>query len=116
MSVNLSGVIITHSRDMFQTAYNLHEMYHYFQKKWDSHTSMREIHQLNLPTLQRRPSLVRKWAAALDDVGVKLSEQAERIFRSPLDLAQADESEWLRVPGVGVKTAQNIVREIWKKR
>lgn len=115
ISVALTGVIITPSRDLFQTAFNCIEWYHYFQKPWRTHTSQREMHKIAIPTLNRKPSLTRRWAAALDDVGVELSERAERVFSSPLALAQADESDWLRVPGVGIKTAQSIVREVWKR-
>lgn len=115
ISVSLTGVIITRSRDLFQTAYDCCEWYHYFQKPWNQHRSQREIHKVALPSMRHKPALVRRWAAALEDVGVELSERAERVFRSPIKLANADESEWLRVPGVGVKTAQAIVREIWKR-
>lgn len=116
LSVALSGVIVQYSRDPFHTAFNLCEIYGWGQKKWDDHTSLREIHKIAIPTLNRKPSLVRKWANAIDSIGVKKSELAERHFRSPLALANADEKEWLRIPGIGVKTAQEIVGEIWRKR
>lgn len=112
LSVSLTGVLVTYSRDMWQTAYNVCEIYHYFQKDWDKHTSMKDMHRLNVPSLNFKPSLTRQWAASLPGIGVKLSEFAERQFRKPIRLAEADESEWLRVPGVGVKTAQQIYREI----
>lgn len=113
ISVALSGVIVTYSRDLFHTAYNIHEWFHYFQKPWDRHTSLMELQVLNIPTLRAKPTLVRKWANDLEGIGTKLSLDAERLFKKPITLAQADESEWLRIPGVGVKTAQQIVREIW---
>ena len=116
ISVALSGVIVTYSRDPFNTAYNIAEWHHYGQKSWHQHTSLKELQKIAIPTLNRRPSLTRKWANDLNDIGTKLSELAERQFRSPLALAQADEREWLKIPGVGVKTAQSIVREIWGQR
>lgn len=115
-SVSLSGVLVCHTRDAFHTAYDICELFHYFQKKWQDHTSLLETQKLNIPQLARKPTLVRKWAADLSDVGVKLSMEAERHFRKPITLATADESEWLKLPGVGVKTAQQIVREIWGVR
>lgn len=114
ISVTLSGVIITYSRDPFHTAFNIVEWYQYGQKR--DHTSLLEIQKVAIPTLNRKPSLLRKWANDLDGIGTKMSELAERNFRSALELANADESEWLRIPGVGVKTAQSIVGEIWRKR
>ena len=50
----------------------------------------------------------------MEGIGVKLSLDAERVFKKAGRLAAADETEWLKVPGVGVKTAQSIVREVWK--
>jgi ERCC4-type nuclease len=113
ISVSLSGVTVTQSRDLYGTAFNVCEMFHYFQKKWDNHTSLIETQKLNIPTLTGKPSLVRRWAADLEGVGVKHSMDAERLFKKPITLAQADESEWLQIPGVGVRTAQSIVKEIW---
>jgi ERCC4-type nuclease len=111
-SVSLSGVLVCHCRDAFHTAYDICELFHYFQKRWTDHTSLLETQKLNIPALTRRPTLCRKWAADLTDIGVKLSLDAERHFRTPIQLANADEKDWLRIPGVGVKTAQQIVREI----
>ncbi len=111
-SVGLGGVQILYTQDKFHTAQDIVEAYHYWQKPWEGHTSLRETHKLNLPTLQRRPSLTRLWASAIDGIGVQKGEDAERLFRSPLELAMADEAAWLKVPHVGVKTAQRVVRQI----
>ncbi len=111
-SVSLSGVHVLYTRDLAHTAYDVHELFHYFQKPWRDHTSLRETQKLNLPTLQHRPSLTRLWASSIDGVGVKLGEEAERLFRKPITLATADESQWLRLNHVGVSTAQAIVRQI----
>lgn len=113
ISMSLSGVIITPSRDIFHSAFNVCEWYQYFQKRWLDHTSMQEMHTLAIPALNGKPPLVRKWANDLTDIGTKLSADAERMFKKPIALANADEQEWLRIPGVGVKTAQQIVREVW---
>ena len=115
ITISLSGVTVTYSRDLQHTAINICEIYHYFQKKWTDHTSLQEIQKLAIPQLVGEPSLVRKWAAQLNGVGVKYSLAAEKIFRSGINLARAGEEEWLRVPGLGVRTAQQIVREIWKQ-
>lgn len=116
ISLQLGGNIVTFSRDLNHTAWNVKEWYHYFQKKWDDHTSLQEIQKLNLPTFHTKPTLVRQWAAAIDDIGVKLSDRAERHFGTPIRLAQADESDWLRIPGIGIKVAQQIVKQIWGRR
>lgn len=112
VSVRLAGVIVDTTRDLFHTAYNIHEWFHYFQKPWTGHTSLLETQKVTIPTLRHKPKLVRLWAADLEGVGMKMSELAEKQFKTGLALATAGESEWLRIPGIGVKKAQSIVKEI----
>lgn len=114
LSVSLSGVTVTYSRDMFHTAYNICEIYHYFQKPWHRHTSMLETQVLSLPSLYGPPSLCREWAARIDGVGVIKSIEAEKVFRTAANLANAEEREWLQVPGIGPGSAKKIVRQIWE--
>lgn len=111
-SVSLSGVHVTYSRDLTHTAIDIIEWFHYFQKKWKDHTSLLEMQKLNIPSLSGKPSVTRQWAAALDGIGVKLSGDAEKLFKKPIQLATSDEMDWLKMPGIGVGTAQSIYREI----
>jgi ERCC4-type nuclease len=111
-SVSLSGVHVTYTRDLMHTVQDILEWYWYFQKKWKDHTALLAMQKINIPTLTGKPSLVRRWAVQLDDIGVKLSDDAARVFKTPIALANADEIEWMRVSGVGVKTAQQIWRDI----
>ena len=112
LSLQISGTCVITTRDMEHTAFNILECYQYFQKKWDDHTSLLETQKLNMPTLNGRPSLVRRWAAELDGVGVKNSMEADRMFKTPFELASSDESDWIRVPGIGAKLARSIVKQI----
>lgn len=126
ISMGLGGVIVSYTRDVDHTAYDICELYGYFQKPWHKHTSLLAMHLgapweyakeesrtlMSLPTLAGKPSLTRRWAKELGGIGVKMSEDAERVFKTPLGLATGDERQWMRVPGVGVKTATEIVQEI----
>lgn len=112
LSVQLSSTPVIITRDIEHTAFNIVEVYHYFQKKWDEHTSMLEVQRISIPDMNSKPTLTRRWATDLEGIGVKLSQDAERVFKRPIDLAQGDESDWLRIPGIGVAKAQAIVREI----
>lgn len=111
-SVSLANVIVTYTRDEDHTAHDIYDLYHYFGKAWRDHVSLLEMQKLSIATLNQKPSLVRKWAADLDDIGTKKSDLAARHFRTPISLATADEVEWLKLPGVGVQTAQRIYRQI----
>lgn len=112
LSVSFGGVTVIQSRDLEQTAYNICEIYHYFQKPWEQHTALLGMQKLNIPTLNGRPSLVQRVAAELDGVGVKLSAEAAKVFKSTHELVSADESEWMQIPGIGVKLARDIVAKI----
>lgn len=115
-SVQLSGVHILYTRDIWQSAYDLCELYHYFQKRWRDHTSLLQMQRFALPTLNGKPTLVRRWANDLDGVGIIHSEAAERLFKTPIALANSSEMEWLSIPGIGPKTAQSICAEIEGKK
>jgi ERCC4-type nuclease len=113
--LQMAGTTVIQTRNMEQTAFNICEMYHWFQKKWDDHTSLLEVQKLNMPSLTGKPSLVRRWASQLDGIGVKHSMEAERIFRTPSELARGDESDWMRIPGVGSGTARSIIKQIHER-
>jgi ERCC4-type nuclease len=124
-SVSLGGVVVLYTRNIAHTAFDITELYHWFQKPWRDHHSLEQLHLgsfwqtdgrtdqlMAIPSLAKKPSLTREWAARLPGIGVKKSEDAERLFSSPRALANADESDFMRIPGVGVGTAQKIVKEI----
>lgn len=113
ISVQLSGVIVSYSRDLHHTAFNIVEFYHYFQKPWTGHTSLLEMQKFAIPTLNAKPSLVRKWANDIDGIGTKYSEEAEKLFKTPIKLATSDEMDWLKIKGIGVPTAQSVTKQIW---
>lgn len=116
LSVALSGVIITYSRDVMHSAFNIAECYHYFQKKWKDHTSLLQPHVLAIPDMNmdihRDPVrwLVKEWASRLDGVGAKLSLESAGLFKTGFELANADEDDWMSV--VSPKVAKGIVRTI----
>lgn len=112
LSVAHSGVIITYPQDLTQTCAHVVQCFNYHQKKWTDHTSLLEKQVLNIPTLHGAPTLTRRWAAELEGVGVKYSQEAERLFKRPIKLATSDEMDWLKIDGIGVATAQKIVKEI----
>ena len=112
ISIRYSGVSVMFTRNLHHTAYDICEEYHYHQKKWDKHTSLREIQKLNIPQLSGKPSLARKWADCIDGVGVVLGEAADRQFRrKAIKLATAEESDWVAC-GASPKKALDIVRQI----
>lgn len=130
ISVSLARVVVLYTRDIAHTAYDIAELYHWWQKQWRDHKALLAMHLgsfaeydgrtdelMTVPTLDRKPSLVRRWAAELSGIGVVKSGEAERIFRTPNALANSDETDWVKIDGVGAGTAQSVVAEImgWKR-
>jgi ERCC4-type nuclease len=112
MSVAMSGVIVTYSRDLEHTAIDVCEYFRWFQKRWTDHTALIDTQRLVIPSLTLKPTLVRRWASEIDDIGIKYGIEAEKRFKRPVVLANADESEWCQIPGVGPKTAIKVVKQI----
>lgn len=112
LSLQLAGTNVIITRDLEHTAFNIVEIYQYFQKKWDNHTALREVQKYPLANVNGKPRLPKQWAAALDDVGVKLAEAADSAFKTGRELANADEVDWVRIPGISVRMARKIVKEI----
>lgn len=113
LSVQLGGVTVIHSRDIEQTAFNLIEIYCYFQKAWKDHRSLQTLQEISLPTIGDKPSVTREWAARLEGIGQVHSLAAEKLFRTPIALAKSSEIDWMRIPGIGIKTAKSVIRQIW---
>lgn len=112
ISISLSGVIITYSRNMTHTAYNIVETFHYFSKPWSGHTSLLQPQKFAIPDMREKPSLVKRWAHDLDGVGIVHADEAERMFRTGQVLGNSEESDWLKLKGIGIKTAQSIIKQI----
>lgn len=117
LSLQLAGVMITLSHNLYHTAYNIAEIYQYFQKPWKRHNALREVQKIHLPTMTGNASLTHRWAANLDGVGVELSESADSHFNSAYDMANADESDWIRVSSrIGARRAMDIVKQIRRRK
>jgi ERCC4-type nuclease len=117
ISLQFAGVIVTYSDTLYETAGQIVEWWHYFQKPFDQHTSLLEMQKIVVPSLTGRPSLVRQWAADIAGVGVKYAVEAEQLFKTPQALANADIDQWQKLVtdkgrGIGFKTALKIVRQI----
>lgn len=111
ISIRYSGVAVNFTRNLQHTAYDICEEWHYHQKSWNKHTSLKEIQKLAIPQLNNKPSLTRMWAEDLKGCGRVLGESAEHYFRKPIILATADEEAWVAA-GATAKEAMSIVRQI----
>lgn len=116
-SVAHAGVTVIYTRDMEQSAYDLCEMYHYYQKPWDKHTSLLQIPTPHIASLMSHPSVCQYWAFALKGIGQQYSEEAARLFNhTPLKLALSNMEDWTKIRGVGKTIAAKVLRQIRGER
>lgn len=115
-SVELSGVHILYTRDLFHSAFDICELFHYYQKKWTDHKAMKQIQKLTLPSLRGKPPLVRRWAEDIEGVGETFGEQAERLFKTPIALATSEALQWRCLPRIGEGLANDIIAQIEGKK
>jgi ERCC4-type nuclease len=118
----LTGLRLRRTADEEETCAAIADLYLWWQKPYESHTSTRVIYAPG-PTIKQkgnRPKLFRheatlleKWVVALPGVDDRAIEIAKN-FSSPRDMANADIDRWAAIHGqrVGRKTAQNIVEAI----
>lgn len=114
ISIGNSGVEIFYTRNLHHTAWDVAEIYHYYQKPWDDHTSLIAVPKLKIADLRYQVPLRRKWAHCLTDVGDKLSLKAERFFPSAGKLASGDVGEWVDA-GFPAARAKAVLKEIWEE-
>lgn len=111
-----ADVRVYHTKSPIQTAEIIKEIYFLFQESPEQHNSLKKIYHTPLPStsvlLNKRPSLRRRVAAELPDVGYELSGRLESRFGSTRELINASEEELVEVEGIGEKTARKIIERV----
>jgi len=113
---DLLGVFIARSQNVKETVSIVNALWVYFQKPRDDHQSLHQIysapHSLNL---LGKPSVVRRVASQLDNIGWERAKAVEARFRSVREMCAAGVGEWQEVDGVGKKIAQSVVSQLGGK-
>ncbi len=118
----LTGLRLRRTADEEETCAAIADLYLWWQKPYEAHTSTRVIYapgpsikqKSNRPKMFRHEAtLLEKWVVALPGINDRAIEIAKN-FTSPKDLANADMDRWLGISGqrIGKKTAQTIVEAI----
>lgn len=116
----LGGTKVWQTADRAGTARFLASLYHWWQKPFDSHSSLKTFVDYKArvggtagqPAMLRAPTLERRVLKELPGLGWERSLAVERVFPNLLTAFNADEASWQRIDGVGPKTAHRIVRAI----
>jgi len=110
---SLAGIIVKHTENVRETAAVIKALWTFYQKSPDDHQSLKKIYKPKPPgVLLSRPSFIRRVAAELKGVGWEKSKAIVEHFSSVREMVNADEDEWMKVPGVGKKMAREIVASL----
>lgn len=104
-----AGLRVRRVGDRVETARFLADLYGWWQKPWEGHTSHLALH-LEQPdvALFTKPPLLRMVAAELPGVGFKKSKAVCQKFRSVTEMVNASKDQWAEIDGIGETLAGRI--------
>lgn len=113
---DLLGVSVWRTQNVKETVAVVHSLWQYHQKSRDDHQSLKQIycapHALEL---LGKPSVVRRVASQLDNIGWERAKAVEARFRSVREMCAAGVDEWREIEGVGGKIARSAVSQLGGK-
>lgn len=107
----LEGVQVKRSGGERETVAQILNLYRWWQRPLDSHTTGRDstiYSPVHLGPAGSIP-LVRRVARELPGIGVERSRDVAAAMRSVKGMVEAGEEQWMGVPGIGRKTAQRAI-------
>lgn len=108
------GVALRRTYTIDETCAWVAQLYHWWTaKEWKEHRSHLALHQTSEVAAWTKPNLVHRIAAVLPGID-ETAVMVARTFKTPLEMAIADEADWRRVPGIGKVKARQLV-EAWQK-
>lgn len=108
---NKGGMLFRRTTSKMDTCHFIKHLYRWWtDKAFDEHKSHLKFHSSTAdPQLLVKPSLCRQVAATLPGIGWTKSGAVASHFGSVYSMAQAPESEWVKIPGIGKLGAQKIL-------
>ena len=106
-----AGIMVKRTEDVKETAAVIKALWDNYQRA--DHQSLKQIFKPPTPTVQLvRPSLVRRIASELPDIGWEKSRAIDEHFRSVAEMVSADVKAWQEIPGIGKKIAEQVVSAV----
>ena len=98
-----------------ETAKLVLSLYQWFTKKeWSkhkSHLAMRSEQLTNVATIYR-PGIVQRMARQIDGIGEDRCVEVGKVFKTPREMCNAEEKDWLKIPKIGRVLAKQTVETI----
>lgn len=109
----LAGVIVKRTTDVHETAAVIKALWSNFQTKPSDHMALNKFFKAPPPVAQLvKPSLLRRVAAELPDIGWERSKDIEKHFGTVQEMVNASILEWKLIPGIGDKISRHIVQSL----
>lgn len=111
-----AGIKVYETKSLDETVRIIRELYDLFQRPPESHNSLKKIYHTPLPSssrlFERVPSLRKRIAHELPEVGFELAGRLEKRFNTTKELINASEDELISIEGIGKKIANRIVEVV----
>lgn len=109
----MSPVRLRRSGNTQETVQIVSDLYAWFNnKRWRDHHTFDAVYKAQegrVPLEIRKPSLVRRVAAELPGVGIGKARSVEQHFGCVQSMVDASVGDWIKIDGIGAKTAERIV-------
>lgn len=102
-------VIFKRSLNKSESACQIVDLFYMWTKDYSTHSSLFAFDKSQQPPQISKPTLTRLIAAQIPGIGWELSKRADDTFASPINLVNATEEQWQKVPGIGPQKAKKIV-------
>ena len=108
----LMGVTVKYSKSSKETARIVRGMHDFFEDT-EAHSSLKKFYTAPMsPVLLTRPSLVRRVAKELPDIGWERSFTIEQRLSTVREMVNAPADEWIELEGIGKGIASKIDQEL----
>lgn len=115
-----AGVKFRYTTNRFNTVNAILDLYHWWQKDYDSHKSLKVFHDKPKPAVSRRsitltncieqkPTLTMLFAKDMAGLGwERAGAVSEHFGNNPRRMVNASKEEWLEIDGIGETLAERI--------
>lgn len=97
-----------------ETIMQIVDLYHWFQKDWSAHQSLKVLRKEPAKFTFLTPSVRQLVASCLPGVGFEKSAHIARHFRTITDMVLATPADWASIQGVGKTLAARITKLLYE--
>ena len=107
----MCGVVVVQTSNQWETARWLDSNYGWWQKGWKKHKSHLQFQKPIVHAHLTKPNLVTRIASQFDGIGWDKARSIGKEFDQVGNFLFASKEDLRKVPGIGTKLAQSIVRQ-----